>query len=348
MENTILKTESIKYIGSKKKILPYIDCLISNLKINIVIDCFAGSTRVSQFFKNKNYNVISNDISELSYVLNYCYLLIQKNKEYYQNIINKLNKINGFHGFMSQNYGGNENDNKKYWLLKNANKIDGIRQEIDNYNLEDKYVLLVSLILAADKVDSSLGHQTSYLKNWASRAYKDLKLEVPNYQINDKKYQIYKDDILELELNNEISGDLAYIDPPYGSNSKMPSSRVRYNSYYHIWKTLILNDNPQIFGRNNRRQDSRDKLSYNIFEDFRDKIALNALIKTINNINAKYILLSYNNNGIIKLNELLENLKFENKILSIDYKKNIMASMKWTNQWVNENDNKEYLILFKK
>ena len=44
--------------------------------------------------------------------------------------------------------------------------------------------------------------------------------------------------------------DLAYYDPPYGSNNdKMPPSRVRYASYYHVWTTIIQNDRPELFGK---------------------------------------------------------------------------------------------------
>ncbi|HLB95687.1 MAG TPA: DNA adenine methylase, partial [Patescibacteria group bacterium] len=101
-------------------------------------------------------------------------------------------------------------------------------------NKIEKSVLLTSLIIAMDKVDSSVGHQVSYLKKWAPRAYNTMKMEVPRLIIDDKPHQVYQKDIFDLA--NDIKVDLAYYDPPYGSsNELMPPSRVRYASYYHIF-----------------------------------------------------------------------------------------------------------------
>ena len=62
----------------------------------------------------------------------------------------------------------------------------------------------------------------------------------------------------------------AYFDPPYGSkNDKMPPSRVRYSSYYHIWTSICLFDKPDLFGKVRRRTDTTDKLASSVFEEFR-------------------------------------------------------------------------------
>ncbi len=67
-----------------------------------------------------------------------------------------------------------------------------------------------------------------------------------------------------------VDADLAYYDPPYGSNNdKMPPSRVRYASYYHLWSSICLFDNPQLFGKAKRRADTSDMLSASVFEEFR-------------------------------------------------------------------------------
>lgn len=70
----MIKTESIKYIGAKTRLLPYILSIIDNLpNIKIVLDGFAGTTRVWQALKQKGYNIISNDLSEYSKVFWDCY-----------------------------------------------------------------------------------------------------------------------------------------------------------------------------------------------------------------------------------------------------------------------------------
>jgi len=57
------------------------------------------------------------------------------------------------------------------WQLHNTMKLDAIREEIDIITDDEikRAVLLTSLILAMDKVDNSVGHQVSYLRQWAPR-----------------------------------------------------------------------------------------------------------------------------------------------------------------------------------
>lgn len=191
-----------------------------------------------------------------------------------------------------------------------------------------------------------MGHQVSYLKEWSKRAYNDLVLELPHIQAYDGN-EVYRGDVFDLN----IEADLAYFDPPYGANSKMPSSRVRYGSYYHLWETIIKNDKPEVFGAAARREDSRDTSRYNIFEDFREGVALGAIERLIKKCKSRYVLFSYSNNGSVKLNDLLNVMRGVGEILlikEVDYKKNVMATMRWTNEWVNNADNKEYLVLLLK
>ena len=161
-----------------------------------------------------------------------------------------------------------------------------------------------------------------------------------------------------METIKDKSFDLAYLDPPYGSNNnKMPSSRVRYSSYYHLWTTIIKNDRPKLFGKAQRREDTRDLVSTSAFEDYKKdengKLnALNELERLIHIIHANYILLSYSSGGIISKNELIEILQKNGTLIhsqEIDYKKNVMANMKWTNEWsAKSSSNQEYLFLLKK
>ena len=152
---------------------------------------------------------------------------------------------------------------------------------------------------------------------------------------------------------------IAYFDPPYGSsNEKMPPSRVRYASYYHIWTTICLNDKPEIFGKAKRRTDTSDTIAGSVFEEFRKSesgkfIVIEAIEKLIRQTPANYIILSYSSGGRATANELNEVFNSYGKILEIEkinYKKNVMASMKWTNDWIKEieENNFEYLFLMEK
>ena len=181
-------------------------------------------------------------------------------------------------------------------------------------------------------------------------------LKLPDLKKTTGNHKVTKNDIFKIVENNYF--DLAYFDPPYGSNNeKMPPSRVRYSSYYHIWTSVIKHDKPKLFGKVHRREDTRDLISASIFEEFRKNgngnfVAMEAIRMLIQKTKAKYILLSYSSGGRATKKELETILNETGKVLKvieIDYKKNIMASMSWTNEWLNSNDaHKEYLFLMEK
>ncbi|HED37968.1 MAG TPA: DNA methyltransferase [Ignavibacteria bacterium] len=352
-------TEGIKYAGSKLKILPYIIKIMSGLDdISNVLDGFSGSTRVSQAFAQLGYNTTSSDIAVWSEVFAICYLKSKKDDSFYQKIIDSLNNLNGYDGWYTEHYGAELNGTKRPFQSKNTRKLDAIRDEIEKLNLEweDKCVILTSLIYALDSVDSTLGHYVSYLSKWSPRSHNELVLKLPRRYEHNGDHRIICGDIFDTVSKNKF--DFAYFDPPYGSNNeKMPPSRVRYASYYHIWTTIIKHDKPELFGKVNRRVDSRDLESASIFEEFRKDedgkfLATKALRELIEKTNAHYILLSYSSGGRATKQELSDIIQETGKLLKVvevDYKKNVMANMRWTNDWVNS-DGKyhEYLFLMEK
>lgn len=354
-----IKTQGVKYAGSKLKIIPYILETIKDLDIKTVLDGFSGTTRVSQAFAQVGYDVTSNDIAYWSEIFAKCFLLHNKERAYYQEIIDDLNSLKGYDGWFTQYYGGDKDMKVKMpFQKKNTRKLDAIRDRIEQLKLNDidKSVVLSSLLFALDSVDSTLGHFVSYLASWSARSHKDLFLKVPNLFKTEGDHKVLRQDIFDA-VDNKFY-DLAYFDPPYGSNNeKMPPSRVRYASYYHIWTSIIRNDRPKLFGKVNRREDSRDLVAGSIFEEFRRDesgsfMAMEAIRKLVQKTKTKYILLSYSSGGRATKKEL-ENIIEEAgqilKIVEIDYKKNIMSSMRWTNEWLNSNEpNKEYLFLMKK
>jgi len=355
----IPKTEGIKYAGSKLKILPYIFEMVNELtEVKTVLDGFSGSTRVSQAFAQLRYSTTSNDISDWSEVFATCYLISNQSNAYYQQLIDHLNNLEGVDGWYTHHYGGGEGIAKKPFQIKNARKLDAIRDEIEKLNLiwEDKCVMLTSLIYALDKVDSTLGHYAAYLAEWSPRSFNDLKLIVPLRFTSQGENKVIRDDIFNTVANNRF--DLVYFDPPYGSNNeKMPPSRVRYASYYHLWTTIIRHDMPALFGRVGRREDSRDDRSASVFEEFRknengDFIAMNAIRRLIEETKAHYLLLSYSSGGRASKQQLLDLISASAKLLEvklIDYKKNVMSSMRTTREWINSEENHhEYLFLMEK
>lgn len=365
---SVPQTQGIKYAGSKLRVLPYILQLIHEANPKTVLDGFSGTTRVSQALAKLGYKVIANDNAIWSNVFGTCYLLNKSPKNYYKDLIAHLNSLPSKDGWFTENYGGLPNygsgkqadDLKKPWQIHNTQKLDAVREEIDRLKLSEveKSVALTSLILALDSVDSTLGHYSSYLNKWSARSYNIMVLKVPSLILSDEGHLVLQKDIFDVLDTVEV--DLAYFDPPYGSNNeKMPPSRVRYAAYYHIWTTVCLNDKPSLFGKAKRRTDTSDHISASIFEEFRKNektgkfIAVEAIEEILEKVRAKHIVLSYSSGGRATASDLNDSICKTGqikKIVEIDYKKNVMAGMKWTNEWIREAEqpHREFVFLIEK
>lgn len=372
-------TEGIKYAGSKLKLIPHILPMVCGLRgVDTVLDGFSGSTRVSQaLYQTGRFRVVSNDISAWSEVFARCYLQADRPAAYYEELIARLNALEGREGWFTETYGGDDDDVKRPFQRKNLMRLDAVREEIAAWRESGEIdrttecVLLTSLILALDCVDSTLGHFTSYLRQWSKRSYSDLRLRLPRLCFNPAfpRAEVTRSDIFDL-LNptdklralplrgGDGGGLLAYYDPPYGSNNtKMPPSRVRYASYYHFWTSVVLNDRPAVFGKAARREDSRDSVAASVFEDYHmapdgHHVAMEAIDRLIASTPAHYVLLSYSSSGRATRDELLEVLFAHGQLrqtLSLDHAHHVMSRMSWTRKWLNaDEEHKEYLFLLEK
>lgn len=361
------RTQGIKYIGSKLKLIPHILRLAQKVGAETVLDGFAGTTRVSQALARNGYDVTCNDVAVWSKIFGIAYLQSSGRRSDYQPLIDHLNAVEPTEGWFTTNYGGGENSGcsvqddglKRPWQVHNTRKLDGIRQEITRLNLDpvEEAVALTSLVLALDKVDSTIGHFASYLREWAPRSYDALRLDVPQLIEPSGAHSVCQSDIFDTLGRTVV--DLAYFDPPYGSNNeKMPPSRVRYASYYHLWTTVCLADKPDLVGKAFRRADTADTLAASVFEDFRRDgngqfVALSAIDRLIMRTQARWIILSYSSGGratAAELNDVIREHGDLLDVMEIDLKRNVMASMCWTNEWLREAEtpNREFLFLIEK
>ena len=357
------KTEGVKYAGSKLRMLPHILRLVAKVEPKTVLDGFSGTTRVSQALAKLGYSVVCNDIAVWSQVFGACYLLNERERSYYRRLIEHLNAVEPVDGWFTEHYGGQPNGGsalqpdgrKKPWQIHNTRKLDGIREEIERLGLDvvEKAVALTSLMLALDRVDSSLGHFASYLKQWSARSYGDLLLRTPNVFASSGEHRVLRKDVFKVVSDVEV--DLAYFDPPYGSNNeKMPPSRVRYAAYYHLWTSVCLLDRPELFGKAARRKDTSDKLAATDFEDFRRYpggrfIAVEAIDRLIRETRARWIILSYSSGGratAAELDEILRSYGRLREVVKVNYKRNVMSGMKWTDEWVRQSQAPNYEFLF--
>jgi adenine-specific DNA-methyltransferase len=308
--------------------------------------------------------VIANDIAAWSKVFGDCYLLSPFPREHYKELLDHLNALPGTHGWFTEHYGGatnkrSANDLKKPWQRHNTLKLDAIREEVERLHLNrhERAVALTSLIRAMDKVDSTMGHHASYLSEWSPRSYQHIELKAPKLIPKTREHEVHHADIFD--VISSVRADLAYYDPPYGSsNDKMPPSRVRYASYYHLWSTICLFDKPALFGKAKRRADTRDVESSSVFEDYRKNAAgrfvvVEAIERLLRQTKTRHIILSYSSGGRATAEELNEVIRGAGKLIDVvevDYKRNVMSGMRWTHEWVRdaEQPNREFLFLIEK
>lgn len=289
----------MRYIGSKALMLNNINEVINQFThgVNIISDVFAGTGVVSRFFKENGYTVFSNDNLYFSYVLNKGILEINRPvTQVMREIINHLNNLsvencswfNIESAFIYQNYSPHDQCKRMYFQNDNALKIDLVRQEIERIKediTESEYYYLLALLLnAVPFVSNITGTYGAYLKYWDKRTYKPLVLEEIEVINNNIQCKCYNLDALN--FTRQVSSDLIYLDPPYNGRQYMPN--------YHILESIAKYDSPEIKGITGVRVDPEKMSDY-----CKKNKAEAAFRELLGELDCRYILLSYNNEGIL-------------------------------------------------
>ena len=312
----------IKYLGSKRALMPILETLIDESSSQTAIDLFTGTTRVAQAMKRAGITVTAVDTASYSEVFAKTYIELdrrQANEAELSEAVQRLNSLDGKPGYFTDTFC----ERASFFQAKNGVRIDAIRNQIEvEYQNSWMYQpLLASLISAADKVDSTTGVQMAYLKTWSRRSYADLELKVPEL-IDGTGAAVRADANEAVESIPEV--DLAYLDPPYNQH--------RYFGNYHIWETLVRWDEPDFYGVANKRVDTRSPANKS---PFNSKLTMpSALGDLISKVKAKTLLLSYNNESWLSRRELTDMcLKYEAvQILDFDFKRYVGSQIGGYNQ----------------
>ena len=259
-----------------------------------VSDIFAGTGIVGKTFKTSVKKVISNDVEYYSYVLNKNYIENHRPLDNKNELLDELNSLPLISdGFIYSNYCLGGNGERQYFSDNNGKKIDTIRTTIENWKTEGRisnnmyYFLLCSLLECADKVANTASVYGAYLKNLKKSAQKELVLEPAEYELNENEHQVFNKDANE--LIKEIEGDILYLDPPYNAR--------QYGANYHMLNTIAEYKPFVPSGKTGLRQYSRSKYcSASFVKDEFDSLLKNAKFK--------YIFLSYNNEGLMPVDDI--------------------------------------------
>jgi adenine-specific DNA-methyltransferase len=296
----------IKYLGSKRTLVPVLETLARASEAKSALDLFTGTTRVAQSFKQLGLFVTAVDTASYSHVFAKTWIELdgQNRAPELDRALADLNETKPEAGYFTQEFCVNA----RYFQPVNGEFIDAVRNRIEReYKGSWMYFpLLTSLILAADRVDSTTGIQMAFLKNWAARSFNRAQLRDPKL-ISGSGVAIQDDALL---VAPELpSVDLAYLDPPYNQH--------RYFTNYHIWETLVRWDSPDSYGIARKRIDSRSDHTKSPFNSRREMPA--ALEKLVNDVKAETLILSYNNESWLSRDELIDICKVRGDVALIEF-----------------------------
>ncbi len=274
-----------RYIGSKARMLNFIDDVIKKEKIEFssFFDLFGGTGIVGDYFNNQKTKVYVNDLLKSNYLSYLAWFGNNKiDKKKLEDIINKYNSLKNLKdNYFSINFGDT------YFSKNNCKRIGYIREDIENkylnneINTRERAILITSLLYAMDKIANTVGHYDAYRKNGDL----DKKLELCMLDLksntNNKNNKIFNEDSNELVRN--IKADIVYIDPPYNSR--------QYSDAYHLLENVATWEKQEVFGVAKKMKRNGIKSKYCSVS------APLAFKDLIENVNAKYIIVSYNNMG---------------------------------------------------
>jgi adenine-specific DNA-methyltransferase len=284
----------IKYIGSKRRLVPMLGELAQRAGARTALDLFTGTTRVAQELKRRGAFTWAVDSARYSEALARCYVEADAravDRRELRAALAHLDALPGCEGYFTETFCRES----RYLQPANGARVDAIRDALrDEFAGSALFpILLTSLLEAADRVDSTTGLQMAYLKQWAPRSHNRLELREP--ALIEGSGAALRGDALEL-AGQVPEVDLAYLDPPYNQHS--------YYRNYHVWETLVAWDAPEHYGVACKREDCRDPATRSPFNSrprFRD-----ALAAVIGAVRARVLVLSYNDEAWVSLDELVE------------------------------------------
>jgi adenine-specific DNA-methyltransferase len=348
-KKTYLTSQITTYMGNKRKLLPIIEEAFAEIQNDlqnksplIIGDGFAGSGVVSRLFKTIAAELYTNDLAGYSKTLNACYLSTptQPTRTQIKKCIDEANKkadeathtpiAHVTDKWISKHWAPEnptitQND-RAYFTCENGRRIDAIRNYIETLPKKIQPYVLAPLLVESSIHNNTNGQFAAFYKDKdgkkgeyggktktdIKRITQEIRIPYPIFEKSKCKTHITQMDATEWAKSlpqNKL--DVVYYDPPY---NKHP-----YNIYYFLLDIINDWDKTQEIPDTYRGQpDTRTKSMYN--STVHAKAALTELIE---NTPSKYIMLSYNDGGIISIADLDELLAAHSKSVKkipIDHK----------------------------
>ena len=294
-----------KYLGAKHRLLDFIhETVLARAGFPCVfVDGFAGTGVVGYHFRRQARRIVSNDLLYSNFVVNQAFLnSTSRNTDLgrVRELLEQLNRLPPRRGYVYRNYGG------LYFTAQNAGRIDAVRERIEGLAGEgrctpqERYLLLASLLYAADKAANTVGQYDAYLKHLGpgaeadasdpgrhlvdSNVHKPLLLRPPEVQLGEGGHEVYNEDLNR--IIGGLRGEVLYLDPPYNGR--------QYIDCYHVLENILRWQRPPLYGKTRKFARGPLKSRYSSRQE-----AAQALAELIEATVCEHIFLSYNSEGII-------------------------------------------------
>jgi adenine-specific DNA-methyltransferase len=322
------RIQRLNYIGSKYQLIEW---LVGFMKEKTgfetfvnkrVADLFAGTGVISHHFRLQGATVYSNDAELYSSVIAHAFT-----RSYYtervKDVIADMNAAAATAaakpGFVTRHYSPYEGNERMFFTVENAQKIDTVRAMLDDATAtaltHDEYqFILASIIISADAVSNVPAVYGCYLKKFKSKATKPFVI-TPIHTITTEtataataasdgsvaaSAAFNADCIADPTfLSSTLPPvDIAYLDPPY--NERQYSKN--YFPLNIIAKTpLELTTEPPLKGKTGIPIDC-------FMSSFcrKGKVAETAFDTLVRGLRAKWVFLSYNSESIVSKEKMME------------------------------------------
>lgn len=365
MGSKYLTEQIITYIGNKRSLLQEIKQVIDEIKPSlhkndediVAVDLFAGSGIVGRLLKEQGFIVISNDLEKYSCLINECYLSNQSefDEVKYQNYLGilreRLKNEPLLEGIITKNYAPKDDDDIKqgeraFYTSENAKIIDTIRDFIESVEPTYQKYFLAPLLYEASVHTNTSGVFKGFYKdsetgigkfggngeNALQRILGKIELKKPIFSERENKYFVYNKDanILVKELKDL---DIVYMDPPYNQHP--------YGSNYFMLNTILENKVGEKLSKVSGIPTNWNRSAYNKRQEV--KQAIDSLVK---DIDCKYLIVSYNSEGFVSLEDMKEILSKYGEVVVKEIVYNAFKgsrNLKNRETYVNE-----YLFVLKK
>jgi adenine-specific DNA-methyltransferase len=278
-----------RYIGSKSSLSDWILTSIPKKHLTgAFFDVFAGTGVVANAASSHFDSVIVNDLLYSNEVIYKAFLGSGRfSLSRVQEVVPLAMEFAKNENYFSKNFGGS------YFTPEDARTIGAYRLAIDalfpDSRDRNRSIALASLIYSADRSAITVGHYEAFLRKGKNRPF-SFELINPK-QVKSK---VYRQDANALA--RKVACQVAYLDPPYNSR--------QYSRFYHVLETLTKWDDPELFGV--ALKPAPENIS-----DYCKTAAPGSLRDLVENLDAKFILISYNNTYASKSNSSQNKISLE-------------------------------------